>query len=406
MNIAGITAEYNPFHTGHAYQISALKAQLGPDTSVVAVMSGSWVQQGRPAVTDKWTRARMALNGGADLILELPTVWAAASAESFARGAVELLCRCGVIDTLCFGSETGELAPLLAAAECLDSPDYPEQLRKALEGGASFAAARQAAVEALIGPSGAALASPNNNLGVEYLRALRSLHSNIKPVTIRREGAAHNSLDRTGEGFRSATQLRQHLARGEWEAVRPYVPAGNLDILQSAPLADPRLGERAVLACLRKMTAEDWAKLPDAGAGEGLPQRLERAGRQCRSLDDFFTLAKTRRYAMARLRRMALWAFLGLTAADVPAEPPYLRVLGFNARGREVLKQMKTTAQLPILTKPAHARELDGPGRRLFELEAQCTDLYGLFLPQLPPPGQEWTRGPVMDIDLSGRSPL
>lgn len=399
MNIAGITAEYNPFHTGHAYQISALKAQLGPDTSVVAVMSGSWVQQGRPAVTDKWTRARMALNGGADLILELPTVWAAASAESFARGAVELLCRCGVIDTLCFGSETGELAPLLAAAECLDSPDYPEQLRKALEGGASFAAARQAAVEALIGPSGAALASPNNNLGVEYLRALRSLHSNIKPVTIRREGAAHNSLDRTGEGFRSATQLRQHLARGEWEAVRPYVPAGNLDILQSAPLADPRLGERAVLACLRKMTAEDWAKLPDAGAGEGLPQRLERAGRQCQSLDDFFTLAKTRRYAMARLRRMALWAFLGLTAADVPAEPPYLRVLGFNARGREVLKQMKTTAQLPILTKPAHARELDGPGRRLFELEAQCTDLYGLFLPQLPPPGQEWTRGPIINID-------
>lgn len=406
MNIAGITAEYNPFHTGHAYQISALKAQLGPDTSVVAVMSGSWVQQGRPAVTDKWTRARMALNGGADLILELPTVWAAASAESFARGAVELLCRCGVIDTLCFGSETGELAPLLAAAECLDSPDYPEQLRKALEGGASFAAARQAAVEALIGPAGAALASPNNNLGVEYLRALRSLHSNIKPVTIRREGAAHNSLDRTGEGFRSATQLRQHLAWGEWEAVRPYVPAGNLDILQSAPLADPRLGERAVLACLRKMTAEDWARLPDAGAGEGLPQRLERAGRQCQSLDDFFTLAKTRRYAMARLRRMALWAFLGLTAADVPAEPPYLRVLGFNARGREVLKRMKTTAQLPILTKPAHARELDGPGRRLFELEARCTDLYGLFLPQLPPPGQEWTRGPVMDIDLSGRSPL
>lgn len=399
MNIAGITAEYNPFHTGHAYQISALKAQLGPDTSVVAVMSGSWVQQGRPAVTDKWTRARMALNGGADLILELPTVWAAASAESFARGAVELLCRCGVIDTLCFGSETGELVPLLAAAECLDSPDYPEQLRKALEGGASFAAARQAAVEALIGPAGAALASPNNNLGVEYLRALRSLHSNIKPVTIRREGAAHNSLDRTGEGFRSATQLRQHLARGEWEAVRPYVPAGNLDILQSAPLADPRLGERAVLACLRKMTAEDWARLPDAGAGEGLPQRLERAGRQCQSLDDFFTLAKTRRYAMARLRRMALWAFLGLTAADVPAEPPYLRVLGFNARGREVLKQMKTTAQLPILTKPAHARELDGPGRRLFELEAQCTDLYGLFLPQLPPPGQEWTRGPIINID-------
>ena len=399
MNIAGITAEYNPFHTGHAYQVSALREQLGRDAAVAAVMSGNWVQQGRPAVTDKWTRTRMALSGGVDLVLELPTVWAASSAESFARGAVALMCRSGVVDTLCFGSETGELSSLQAAADCLDSQDYPAQLRRALEGGASFAAARQAAVERLIGPAGAALASPNNNLGVEYLRSLRALGSTIHPITVRREGAAHNTWDETGEGFRSATQLRQHLARGEWEAVRPYVPAGNLSLLQSAPLADPELGERAMLACLRKMRAEDWAKLPDAGAGEGLPQRLERAGQRCHSLDDFFAQAKTRRYAMARLRRMALWAFLGLTAADIPDEPPYLRVLGFNARGREVLKEMKQKAQLPILTKPANARALDGPGRQLFELEARCTDLYGLFLPQLPPPGQEWTRGPVIDID-------
>ena len=341
----------------------------------------------------------MALNGGVDLVLELPTVWAASSAESFALGAVALMCRSGVVDTLCFGSETGELSSLQAAADCLDSQDYPAQLRRALEGGASFAAARQAAAERLIGPAGAALASPNNNLGVEYLRSLRALGSAIRPVTVRREGAAHNSLGKTGEGFRSATQLRQHLARGEWEAVRPYVPAGNLPLLQSAPLTDPELGERAMLACLRKMRAEDWAKLPDAGVGEGLPQRLERAGQRCHSLDDFFAQAKTRRYAMARLRRMALWAFLGLTAADIPDEPPYLRVLGFNARGREVLREMKQKAQLPILTKPAHARALDGPGRQLFELEARCTDLYGLFLPQLPPPGQEWTRGPVIDID-------
>ena len=399
MQVVGIVAEYNPFHTGHAYQIARTRAELGEDAPVVAVMSGCWVQGGRCAAADKWTRSRLALTGGVDLVLELPTVWAVSSAETFARGAVALMCRSGVVDTLCFGSETGELSSLQAAADCLDSPDYPAQLRRALEGGASFAAARQAAVERLIGPAGAALASPNNNLGVEYLRSLRALGSAIRPVTVRREGAAHNTWDETGEGFRSATQLRQHLARGEWEAVRPYVPAGNLPLLQSAPLTDPELRERAMLACLRKMRAEDWAKLPDAGAGEGLPQRLERAGQRCHSLDDFFAQAKTRRYAMARLRRMALWAFLGLTAADIPDEPPYLRVLGFNARGREVLKEMKQKAQLPILTKPAHARALDGPGRRLFELEARCTDLYGLFLPQMPPTGQEWTRGPVIDID-------
>ena len=200
------------------HNYTALREQLGRDTAVAAVMSGNWVQQGRPAVTDKWTRARMALNGGVDLVLELPTVWAASSAESFARGAVALMCRSGVVDTLCFGSETGELSSLQAAADCLDSPDYPAQLRRALEGGASFAAARQAAVERLIGPAGTALASPNNNLGVEYLRSLRALGSAIRPVTVRREGAAHNSLGKTGEGFRSATQLRQHLARGAGDA--------------------------------------------------------------------------------------------------------------------------------------------------------------------------------------------
>ncbi len=254
MNIAGITAEYNPFHTGHAYQISALKAQLGPDTSVVAVMSGSWVQQGRPAVTDKWTRARMALNGGADLILELPTVWAAASAESFARGAVELLCRCGVIDTLCFGSETGELVPLLAAADCLDSPDYPEQLRRALEGGASFAAARQAAVEAPHRSGGGRPGQPQQQFGsgVSPRPALAGQqHQAPSPSAGRgRPTTAWNN----GGGL----PLRHPAAAapgtggvGGRPALCPRRESGPFTV---RPPADPELGERAMLACLRKMS--------------------------------------------------------------------------------------------------------------------------------------------------------
>lgn len=154
--------------------------------------------------------------------------------------------------------------------------------------------------------------------------------------------------------------------------------------------------ERAVLSRLRTMTADDWAVLPDSGEAEGLPRRLERAGRQAATLEEFFDLAKTKRYAHARLRRLALWAFLGLTAADRPDCPPYLRVLGFNGRGQEVLREMKRRAVLPILTKPAHARALDEAGRRLFELESRCTDLYGVCMESVPPCGMEWTNSPVV----------
>ena len=156
-----------------------------------------------------------------------------------------------------------------------------------------------------------------------------------------------------------------------------------------------RLAKEGLLARLRTMTAEDWAHIPDSGAGEGLPPRLERAGKQCRSLEEFIALAKPKHWTQARMRRLLVWAWLGLTREDRPDQPPYLRVLGFNSRGQAVLKEMKERAHLPILTKPAHARSLDGPSRRLFALEARCTDLYDLCLETVPAPGREWTTGVV-----------
>ena len=198
--------------------------------------------------------------------------------------------------------------------------------------------------------------------------------------------------------FVSATQIRMHLQNGCWEQAEPYLVPGAREVLGKhlADLPQMERVSRSMLACVRKMTVEDWAKLPDSGVGEGLPLRLERAGHQCVSMEQFFELAKTKRYTLARLRRLVLWAYLGLTAADVPEQPPYIRVLGFNARGREVLRQMKKQAQVPIITKPAHARELDAPGRNLFELEARCTDLFDLCMEHIPAPGREWTNGPVI----------
>ena len=383
METAGIVAEYNPFHRGHAWHIAETRRRLGGDAPVVCVMSGHWVQRGECALADKWLRAALALSGGADLVVELPTPWAMASAEPFARGAVSLLAATGVVDVLSFGSETGELAPLEAAAAALDAPEYPEKLRAALGRGLSFPAARQEAAGA------ACLSAPNNNLGVEYLRSLRALGSTIRPLTVPRQGVGHDGP--AAGGFASASELRRLLRAGRGEEAAPYLTAP-----WSGELADMQHIERAVLARLRTMGEGDWAALPDGGGAEGLPSRLAKAAREAVSLEDFYTRAKTRRYPHARLRRLALAAFLDLRAAERPAAPPYVRVLGLGGRGRALLRKMKDTCPLPVIVKPAQARELDGPARMLFESEARYTDLYGLCFPAPRPCGAEWIHSPVV----------
>ena len=383
METAGIVAEYNPFHRGHAWHIAETRRRLGGDAPVVCVMSGHWVQRGECALADKWLRAALALDRGADLVVELPTPWAMASAESFARGAVSLLAATGVVDVLSFGSETGELAPLEDAAAALDGPEYPERLRAALGRGLSFPAARQEAAGA------ACLSAPNNNLGVEYLRSLRALGSTIRPLTVLRQGAGHDGP--AAGGFASASELRRLLRAGRGEEAAPYLTAP-----WSGELADMQHIERAVLARLRTMGEGDWAALPDGGGAEGLPSRLAKAAREAVSLEDFYTRAKTRRYPHARLRRLALAAFLGLRAAERPAAPPYVRVLGLGGRGRALLRRMKDTCPLPVIVKPAQARELDGPALALFQAEARYTDLYGLCFPAPRPCGAEWIHSPVV----------
>lgn len=398
MKVIGIIAEYNPFHTGHAHQIAESRQLLGADCPVVIVMSGCWIQQADCAIADKWTRSRLALQGGADLVLELPTPWATASAERFAQGAIALLESTGVVTNLSFGSECGCAHDLEQISELLESVEYRSELAAQLDRGLSFPAARQAAVFQLDASLGPLLDGANNTLGIEYIRALHTLNSSIQPITIQRQGAAHNSLvDQNSVPFVSATQIRQALRSGDLECAAPFMLPNEGSLIRSGGgPSSLSLVERAILSRLRMMHAEDWAKLPDSGQAEGLPCRLERAAAQATSLEEFFTLAKTKRYTHARLRRLALWAWLGLTADDFPASPPYLRVLGFNNTGRNLLKQMKKKAVLPILTKPAHARDLDAAGERLFRLEARCTDLYDLCLEQIPKPGREWTTGPVI----------
>ena len=386
MKIIGIVAEYNPFHTGHAWHIQETRRQFREETAVVAVMSGNWVQRGECAITDKWTRTEMALAGGVDLVLELPTVWATASAEGFARGAIALLAATGVVDVLSFGSECGEIPPLRALARCLNSPDFSQALRRALGPKKSFAQCRRQAASHLLGEDTAALLDlPNNNLGVEYLRFLPP---DMEAVTIPRRGAGHDS-PAEGDGFPSASLLRQKLRAGEVTGVSPF-----LSLPWKGEAADMKHLERALVARLRSMTLAEAEALPDSG--DGLAARLLYAARQTASLEELYALTKTRTYAHARVRRLALYALLGLREADRPAAPPYIRVLGFNRRGQDVLREMNRRATLPFSVKPAHIPRFSPEAQALFALEERFTDLYSLCFPTPRPGGLEWTTNPVV----------
>lgn len=386
MKTIGIVAEYNPFHTGHAHHIRETRRLFQEECAIVAVMSGNWVQRGECAVTDKWTRAEMALAGGVDLVLELPTVWATASAEGFARGAVAVLKATGVVDVLSFGSECGELAPLEELARCLNSPDFPSALRRELGPKRPFARCRRQAAARLLGEETAALLdSPNNNLGVEYLRFLPS---GMEAVTIPRRGAGHDS-DTERDGFPSASLLRQYLRAGDMTSASPFLP-----LPWRGEAADMKYLERAMIARLRSMTLEEAEALPDSG--DGLAARLLCAARQTASLEELYALTKTRTYAHSRVRRLALCALLGLREQHRPAAPPYIRVLGFNSRGRELLKKMNRTAALSFFVKPAHNRRLSPQAQTLFALEDRFTDLFSLCFPTPRPGGLEWTTGPVI----------
>ena len=396
MRTAGIICEYNPFHRGHAWQIDALRTQLGVDTAVVCAMSGNFVQRGDFAILRAHARAEAAVRGGADLVLELPLPWAISSAEGFAAGGVGVLAATGTVDTLVFGSECGDTETLRAVAAVLESDAFAALLRQRLAEGTSFAAAREAAARELLGDRAAVLAQPNDILGVEYCKAIARQNAVMEPLALARRSVGHDGG--AVEGFASASHIRRLLTNGGNAA--EFLTPESADIYARecaagrAPVTMAN-AERAILSRLRALTEADFAAC-DSG-GEGLYHRFYDAVQHETSIEDILAAAKSKRYAHARLRRLLLSAFLGLTA-ELPTRIPYLRVLACNERGREVLKTMKTTAAAPILTKSAQVRRLDAGAQRLFALTARAEEQYTLAYPSLAAakPGSAWTTTPVI----------
>lgn len=398
MRVVGIVTEFNPFHNGHALLLERAREAMGEDTAVVCCMSGDFVQRGEAAVWSKFARAEAAARCGADLVFELPLPWALSSAEGFARGGVGLLASLGVVDCLCFGSECGETEPLERAAEALLSPALAAELRRELESGIPFAAARQRALAAVTDEETARLVeTPNNILAVEYIRAIYELGLDLGFMTVRREGAEH---DGQGEGsIRSASELRSRIAAGK--SCSGFMPDAALAVFEReaergrGPVLMETL-EPMLLARLRMLPDEEFSRLPDAS--EGLGNRLRAAVRDEPTLDGVLAAAKSKRYALSRIRRMTMCACLGVREGMAEGVPPYARLLAASERGRELLRRAQDKSRIPIITKAAAARQLPRDTLSVFELGSGARDLYvlGYRAAAERRGGTDWRTGPAL----------
>lgn len=386
MKTAAIIAEYDPFHYGHKYLIEQTRAAGA--THIAAIMSGSFTQRGGVAVYDKFTRTKSALENGVDLVIELPARYSLTSAAGFARGAVEIANALGCVDMLAFGSESGDVAALKEASGAIDYTVHTEEFDELLRRGSSYPAALQKALAKFYTDDVAELvSSPNNTLAIEYLNALDSSGSSIKPFTVRRFGAAHDSepdVENEESEFLSGSAIRKLIMEGQ--DTSRFAPAVD------APTADISRLERAILAALRALRPADVERIADCSGGLG--DRLYKAIRKGNSLSGIYFMAKTKRYTLARIRRAVLCGFLGIDRDISREKCAYIRVLGMNSRGKEILSAAK--CPLPIDTSPAALAKTSREARRQADFEARLTDIYSLAFAEPLPCGVDFTSKPVI----------
>ena len=384
MEFAGIITEYDPFHNGHAAQIAAAKS-AGAGCVAVCMSSGA-VQRGGVPVLPESVRVCAALDAGADLVITLPAPYACATAEQFASAGVRLLAALGC-DTLAFGAETPEPAPLQAAAAALCSAAFPAALRSQLESGLPFAAARAAAAETLCPGAADLLQTPNNILGIEYCKAILEQEAPMTPVPLPRVGAGHGqTLAESGHAqFASASALRALWAEQGADALAPYVPEKALELYKKAEIdgmyTDYAAAGRCELALLRAACARPEPFAAVRGVSEGLDHRLENAVRSCTGLPQLLDALTTVRYPRARMRRLAMDAALGYETETVPALPPYLHLLGAR---REALPMLKNTA-LPVSHSLAKLEKENADCARMAAVQAAASD-FGALCRRVPGP--------------------
>lgn len=372
--ISGLICEFNPLHFGHAFLLSHMRKE---SDVVICAMSGPFVQRGEAALLSPWARAEMALWQGADLVLMLPVSFAMSGAERFARGGVSLLSGVGV-NTLYFGSECGHAEKLDELASFLLSPTFSSALRPFLAQGLSFAAARTKAVQQVLGEDMAHfLLGPNNTLGIEYCKANRTLQAHLSLRTVSRRGAAHDEDSHDLTQFLSASQLRKRVAQGQ--SVTSLLPSTSASIFereqQQGYLSFPGQMDQAILSLLRRMDKADFSRLPDCS--EGIENRLYHAVQSSGTLSQVWDQTKTKRYSLARIRRITLAGFLGLYRDTLCEIPPFAFVLGATPRGLSYMRNCNAT--LPWLLNHQQMEALSPSAKIVLDQERAAMDQYMLF---------------------------
>lgn len=389
-SIVGIIGEYNPFHNGHKYHLEESKRILHADYSV-AIISGNFVQRGNVSVIDKWSKAEMALNNGVDLVLELPTIYSVSSAENFAYGAIKTLNALNIVDYVSFGSEIGNLETLNLFAEIFTKQpsEYISLLNHELSKGLSFPKARENAVLMYLNDIrkySNVLSSPNNILGIEYLKALKKTKSSIRPLTIKRENVQYNDIS-IKNNFASATSIREMLIKNKLSKIPYVMPKETYKVFYNCYqkghiVKDLSRYEKEIIYTLRKMTLEEISNLPDVS--EGLENNIKNAANSCNTLEEFMNIIKTKRYTSTRIRRILVYALLGITKKDMKDSTkniPYVRVLGFNQKGKELLSVISNNARnIDIITsvKKYIDNNPSKYSKRMLDIDINATNIYTL----------------------------
>ena len=385
MNVCGIICEYNPFHNGHKFHIEQTRKLFGA-THIVAVMSGNFVQRGDLAIIDKYKRTETALKNGVDLVIELPVQYSLASAEQFAQGAVYLLDKLGCVNILSFGSECGDIELLKETAKAVKEYQQSDELKKAIDKGLTYPLALKKIIEEKYSESlSDPLNYPNNTLAIEYINAIDKIGSSIEPVTLKRKTALHDSEILENTNIVSASQIRRLLfEKKDVSSFTPYSDFSNIASLSNI--------ENAVLSKLRTMNRDEIADAPNVLMG--LENRIYDAVRDATSLEELFELIKNKRYTLSRIRRIVLSSFLGITKNDLKIPPSYVKILGMNNNGKEILSTAK--CNLPINTSLAQLAKESREAKKQAELEASCDDQYALALTNRRKCGLSYTSKPII----------
>jgi len=377
MKIVGLVTEYNPFHQGHLHHLEAAKEKTGA-SHAIAVMSGHFLQRGEPALMNKWSRAKAAVEAGVDLVIELPTQFACSSAESFAYGAVSILHDLNLVDHLVFGSEAGTTQELYRIAECLNQPteDFQKALRQGLDQGLSYPRARSQALEASLGF--AHDFQPNNVLGIEYIRAGLKLKTPMTIDTIQRLQAGYMSTELTGT-IASATAIRQALEKKQLETIMNFVPPSTYAILkahQPAFVFPKDLGQ-LLLYKIRTMSHEDLKCIHDIT--EGLEMKIKKAAQMATDYPTLLEAVLSKRYTQTRIQRIFVKILLNIKKSTFDVDKPlYARVLAFNKKGQEILKRLRKTSNLPLITN-INKIHLSDQAKDQLDLDILASDIYSLL---------------------------